>query len=103
MVRLPVLAKKLTILFMKANSKTIYTMAMVGSFTQMATITSAIGLMGSGQGTGSWWTNLEGFMKGSGSTVSLWVNDQNQAKSFFNEGIELNYYDNDLQASLDEC
>jgi hypothetical protein len=52
------------------------TMVMADSFTQMATIISATGLMERDQDMASWLIGLEEFMKGSGSFLSLWaIND----------------------------
>ena len=49
------------------------TMVMADSFTQMATIISATGLMERDQDMASWLIGLEEFMKGSGSFLSLWA------------------------------
>ena len=49
------------------------TMGMADSFTQMATIISATGLMERDRDMGSWLIDLEEFMKGSGSFLSLWA------------------------------
>ena len=49
------------------------TMVMADSFTQMATIISATGLMERDRDMASWLIGLEEFMKGSGSFLSLWV------------------------------
>jgi hypothetical protein len=76
MEKLLELAKKLTILFMKVNSKMTSTMVMEDLFIQMETTTLEIGLMERDQVTESWLTNQVGCMKASGSTASLWeIND----------------------------
>lgn len=76
MEKLLELAKKLTILFMKVNSKMTSTMVMEDLFIQMETTTLEIGLMERDQGTESWLTNQVGCMKASGSIASLWeIND----------------------------
>ena len=49
------------------------TMVMADSFTQMATIISATGLMERDRDMASWLIGLEEFMKGSGSFLSLWA------------------------------
>lgn len=51
------------------------TMDMVDSFTQMETITLAIGLTGSGQAMVSSWTNQAVCTKANGSTVSSWASE----------------------------
>lgn len=60
---------------MKVNSKMTSTMVMGDLFIQMETITLEIGLMERDQGTESWLTNQVGYMKASGSTASLWENN----------------------------
>ena len=49
------------------------TMVMADSFTQRATIILATGLMERDRDMASWLIDLEEFMKGSGSFLSLWV------------------------------
>ena len=49
------------------------TMVMADSFTQMAIILSATGLMERDRDMASWLIDLEEFMKGSGSFLSLWA------------------------------
>ncbi len=60
---------------MKANSRTIFIMAMAASSIQMEIITLVIGLMESGLVMGVLWIKVVGYMKASGSTVSSWVID----------------------------
>lgn len=76
MVKLAELEKKLTILFMKANLKTMSTTVTEDLFIQTETITLEIGWMERDQDTENWQTNQAGCMKVSGSTASSWeIND----------------------------
>ena len=53
----------------------IYTMVMAGIFTETAITTSGCGKMEKDKDMVNWLTRMEKYMKESGKTVNLWVND----------------------------